>query len=399
MVIETINKLKSEVKAELVQNILPFWSKSMIDNVNGGFYGRIDGDGKVYPEDDKGCILNARILWSFSSVCRVLETKEYLQYAQRAKDYLLKYFIDREFGGVYWLIDCKGKVIDGKKQIYAQAFAIYALTEYYRVTWDEACLAQAIDLYRLIEKYSYDATEEGYFEAFGRDWKDIGDLRLSEKDANEKKTMNTHLHVLEAYTNLYRVWKDAGLRLQLEKLIDIFIAKIVHPETCNLKMFMDENWNDKTDLVSYGHNIEASWLLYEAAHVLGNESITQRVKKISINIADVTFEGLRPDGSIVYERFFSNNHIDTDRHWWPQAEAVVGYMNAYELTGDREYLNKGLAAWKFISEHIIDRKGGEWYWSVNDKMEPNLKNDKAGFWKCPYHNSRMCLEVIERKIV
>ena len=394
----TIIKLKSEVKAELIQNILPFWSTKMIDKTNGGFYGRIDGTGKVHPDADKGCVMNARILWTFSSASRVLESKEYLTYADRAKDYLLKYFFDTEFGGVYWLVDSKGNVVDGKKQIYAQAFTIYALAEYYRVTKDEESLDRAIDLYKLIEKYSYDKKLEGYFEAFSREWNEIGDLRLSDKDANEKKTMNTHLHVLEAYTNLYRVWKDARLRMQLEKLIEIFAAKVVNNQTFNLNMFFDENWNNKTDLVSYGHNIEASWLLYEAAVVLGNDAITKKIKDISIKIADVTFEGLRPDGSIVYERFFTNGHIDTDRHWWPQAEAVIGYVNAFELTGHPDYLNKGVAAWKFISDHLVDRKGGEWYWSVNEYMQPNLKDDKAGFWKCPYHNGRMCLEIIERKL-
>ncbi len=394
----SIQQLKNEVRDELIQNILPFWMNKMVDGQNGGFYGRIDGTGMVHPNADKGCVMNARILWTFSSACRVLGNSDYLTFATLAKDYLLKYFFDEQFDGVYWLIDYKGNPVDSKKQIYAQAFAIYGLVEYYRVTKDEESLAKAIELYKLIEKYSYDPKLEGYFEAFSREWGDIGDLRLSAKDANEKKTMNTHLHILEAYTNLYRVWKDAGLRLQMEKLIEVFTCKIVNGQTFNLNMFFDENWNDKTDLVSYGHNIEASWLLFEAAHILGNDAITKKVKEICLKIADTTMEGLRPDGSIVYERFFSNGHIDTDRHWWPQAETVVGYVNAFEMSGNQDYLNKGLAAWKFISDHLIDRKGGEWYWSVNDNLQPNLKDDKAGFWKCPYHNSRMCLEIIERKI-
>lgn len=394
----SIQQLRNEVRDELVQNILPFWMNKMVDAQNGGFYGRIDGTGMVHPNADKGCVMNSRILWTFSSACRVLGTNDYLPFATRAKDYILTCFWDNQYGGVYWQLDHKGNVIDGKKQVYAQAFTIYALTEYYRITKDETCLAKAIELYHLLEKYSYDPKLEGYFEAFSRDWQEIGDLRLSEKDANEKKTMNTHLHVLEAYTNLYRVWKDEKFKTQYEKLIEVFAAKVVNHGTYNLGMFFDESWNDKTDLVSYGHNIEASWLLYEAAHVLGNPAITERMKDLCIKIADVTFEGLRPDGSMVYERFFKNNHIDTDRHWWPQAESVVGYVNAFELTGKKDYLDKALSAWNFISKHLVDRKGGEWFWSVDDNMQPNLKDDKAGFWKCPYHNSRMCFEIIERKI-
>lgn len=394
---DKIDVLKAEVKAELISNILPFWSTRMIDSKNGGFFGRIDGTGKSHAEADKGCVMNARILWTFSAACRVLETNDYLPVATRAKDYILNYFVDKDFGGVYWMLDHTGKMVDGKKQIYALAFTIYGLTEYYRVTGYEESLKQAVALYELIEKCSYDPTMEGYFEAYSREWSVLGDLRLSDKDANEKKTMNTHLHVLEAYTNLYRVWKDAGLKRQLEKLLIVFIDKIVNAQTFNLNMFLDENWNDKTELVSYGHNIEASWLLYEAATVLGSKDLVNKVKDISIKIADVTYEGLRSDGSMVYERFFTNGHVDTDRHWWPQAETVVGYVNAYELTGNEDYLNKALAAWKFISEHLIDGNGGEWYWSVNENLQPNTKDDKAGFWKCPYHNGRMCLEIMERK--
>lgn len=368
----------------------------MTDSANGGFYGRIDGNGFVHKDADKGCVLNARILWTFSSAYRILKKPEYLRTAERSKDYLLRYFFDMEYGGVYWLIDHLGKMKDGKKQIYAQAFAIYGLTEYYRATGDRICLDRAIDLFRLIENYSFDKQLDGYYEAFGREWDVIDDLRLSTKDANEKKTMNTHLHVLEAYTNLYRIWKDEFLKKRLSGLITIFTDKIVNSQTFNLNMFFDEEWHDKTDLVSYGHNIESSWLIYEAAQVLGDKVLTEKVKTICLGIADASIPGIMADGSMIYEKFFKSEHIDTDRHWWVQAETVLGFLNAYELTGVNKYLDLSQTAWRFISDHIIDRKNGEWYWSVNDKLQPNLKDDKTGFWKCPYHNSRMCLEIIER---
>lgn len=389
--------LKSEVKEELETNILPFWMTKMIDSVNGGFYGRIDGTGKVYKDAGKGCVLNARILWTFSSAFRILRDPGYLETARRAKDYLLDYFFDKRSGGVFWLLDHKGKMKDGKKQIYAQAFAIYGLTEYYRVTNDETCLTKAIDLFDLIEKYSYDDKLDGYFEAFSREWGSLDDLRLSAKDANEKKTMNTHLHILEAYTNLYRIWKNDHLKKQLHRLINVFTDKIVNSSTFNLNMFFDEEWNDKTDLVSYGHNIESSWLIYEAAIVLGDETITGRVKSLSLKIAEASKRGIMADGGMIYENFFRSGHIDTDRHWWVQAESVVGFLNAYVLSGKEEYLNLSLSSWKFIHEHLVDRKNGEWYWSVNKDLQPNLKEDKAGFWKCPYHDSRMCLEIIDRQ--
>jgi mannobiose 2-epimerase len=391
-----LETLKAEVKDELVKNILPFWMTKMIDSADGGFYGRIDGNGSIQKDADKGCVLNARILWTFSSAYRILKKSEYLRTAERSKDYLLNNFVDRKYGGVYWLIDHSGGMKDGKKQIYAQAFAIYGLTEYYRVTGDQICLDKAIDLFRLIEKYSYDNELDGYFEAFSTEWGITDDLRLSTKDANEKKTMNTHLHVLEAYTNLYRIWKDEFLKKRLSGLITIFTDKIVNNQTYNLNMFFDEEWNDKTDLVSYGHNIESSWLIYEAAQVLGDKVLTDKVKGICLKIADASKAGIMKDGSMIYEKFFNTGRIDSDRHWWVQAETVVGFLNAYELTRIKEYLELSQSAWRFISEHIVDRKNGEWYWSVNDMLQPNLKDDKAGFWKCPYHNSRMCLEIIER---
>jgi mannobiose 2-epimerase len=389
--------LKAEVKEELIGNILPFWMTKMIDSRDGGFYGRIDGSGRIFDDADKGCVLNARILWTFSSAYRVLKNPEYLNVAERAKTYLLEHFVDKEFGGVFWLLDHKGDMKDGKKQIYAQAFAIYGLTEYYRITSDNTCLAMAIGLFRLIENHSYDNKLGGYFEAFSREWAELDDLRLSAKDANEKKTMNTHLHVLEAYTNLYRIWKDELLKEQLQRLIAVFTDKIVNKQTFNLNMFFDEYWNDKTDLVSYGHNIESSWLIYEAAVVLGDETIISKVRKICLKIAEASRSGVMSDGSMIYEKSFTTGQIDSDRHWWVQAETVVGFLNAFILTCKEEYLNLSLATWRFIADHIIDKKNGEWYWSVNENLEPNHVEDKAGFWKCPYHDSRMCLEIIEKQ--
>lgn len=391
-----LETLKAEVKEELVSNILPFWMSKMIDSKNGGFFGRIDGSGHIYDDADKGCVLNARILWTFSSAYRILKNPDYLKTAEISKDYILNHFFDKEYGGVYWLLNYKGSMKDGKKQIYAQAFAIYGLSEYYRITNDRNCLEKAIDLFMLIEKQSYDGKLEGYFEAFSREWGSLDDLRLSAKDANEKKTMNTHLHILEAYTNLYRVWKDDLLKKQLGSLINVFTDKIVNNQTYNLNMFFDETWNDKTDLVSYGHNIESSWLIYEAALVLGDDLIINKVKNICIRIAEAAKAGIMADGSMIYEKFFGTGHVDSDRHWWVQAETVVGFLNAFTLSEKEEFLNISLKAWRFISENLIDRKNGEWYWSIDNNMHPNLKEDKAGFWKCPYHNSRMCLEIIER---
>ncbi|HEY5499096.1 MAG TPA: AGE family epimerase/isomerase [Bacteroidales bacterium] len=391
-----LNLFKKELQSELIDRILPFWMNKMVDEEHGGYYGQITGNDILVPDAPKGGVLNARILWTFSSAALHLKDKQYLPFAKRAKDYLLSHFFDEENGGTYWMLHADGTPADTKKQIYSQAFSIYALAEYYRATSDVESLDKAIELYHLIEKYSFDHRQNGYFEAYSSDWHLLEDLRLSDKDANEKKTMNTHLHVLEAYTNLYRVWKDETLAKQLKNLIELFLHQIINAKTHHLDLFFDENWVCKSTLISYGHDIEASWLLEEAAIVLGDSNLLTDVRQEVEKIAEASLEGVQTNGSIINEKNFFTGHLDTNCDWWPQAEAMVGFYNAFELTGESLYLDKVLANWEFIKAFIIDQKNGEWHWAVSSKGEPDVRNDKAGFWKCPYHNSRMCLELLKR---
>ena len=389
-------ELKQELKEELSHNILPFWMEKMIDEKQGGFYGQMTGKNQIVANAPKGGILNARILWSFSSAALYFQNQLYVKYAKVAKDYAFSYFFDKVNGGTYWMLNADGTPADTKKQIYSQAFFIYALVEYYRVTGDKESLNKAIELFELIEKHSFDNNQNGYFEAYSEDWKLLEDLRLSPKDANEKKTMNTHLHILEAYTNLYRVWNNPLLEKQFKNLIEIFLDKIVNSNSFHLDLFFDENWECKSTLYSYGHDIEASWLLYEAAHVLGDADLLKRVQVISLKIAEAASQGLQANGSIINERNYATGHVDTNCDWWPQAEAMVGYLNAYEITKDETYVEKTIAAWEFTKKYIIDKKDGEWHWAVSSDGIADLQGDKAGFWKCPYHNSRMCLELMNR---
>lgn len=389
-----IMKMKQEMQEELVSNILPFWMERMTDNMNGGFYGRITGGEELRPEAEKGAILNARILWTFSAAYRLLKKPEYLETATRAKRFVIDRFYDKEFGGVYWSLDCQGAPLDTKKQIYALGFAIYGLSEYARATGDEEALTYAIRLFETIEQHSFDPVKNGYFEAFTREWNEIADMRLSDKDENERKTMNTHLHILEPYTNLYRMWKDPRLEKQLRNLIEIFTDKILNPKTGHLELFFSDDWVSKCHIVSYGHDIEASWLIHEAALVLGDKALLEKVEPLVEYIAAAAGEGLMPDGSMVYERFPSK--IDTDRHWWVQAENVVGHVNLYQHFDDGVAMQKAFRCWEFIKQHLIDREHGEWHWSVRADGTVNTADDKAGFWKCPYHNGRMCMEVMER---
>jgi mannobiose 2-epimerase len=389
-------QLKQELKEELTHNILPFWMDKMVDDKNGGFYGQMTGRNQLVPDAPKGGILNARILWTFSSAALTLKNPLYTEYAKRAKEYVFEHFFDAENGGTYWMLKADGTPNDTKKQIYSQAFFIYALVEYYRVTNDKTCLDKAIELFNLIEKHSFDAKLNGYFEAYSKEWVLLEDLRLSEKDANEKKTMNTHLHILEAYTNLYRVWDSVLLGKQLRNLIVLFLDKIINPQTHHLDLFFDENWNCKSTLFSYGHDIEAAWLIDEAAVVLGDAELLKRVRKVIGKVADAAAEGVQPTGAIVNEKNSATGHVDTNCDWWPQAEAMVGFFNAYELSKDEAYARKTLAGWEFVKTNIVDTENGEWHWSVSSTGKVDNNNDKAGFWKCPYHNGRMCLELIVR---
>ena len=405
---DDIKTLKAEVQDVLENNILDFWLSNMIDDEHGGFYGQMTGEGQLVKDADKGGILSARILWAFSAAYRVLGDPEYLMAATLIKDYIIEYFYDNEFGGTYWSVDYLGHPKDTKKQFYAIGFMIYGLSEYARATGDQQALDYAIKLFDCIEQHSLDKVNNGYIEAQTRQWNEIADMRLSELDANFPKSQNTHLHIIEPYTNLYRclmesetcpVSSDVVERVEkaLRNLIDIFTDKILNPETHHLDLFFAMDWTREAGaLESYGHDIECSWLLHEAALVLGDQAVLNKVEPIVKLVAKASEKGLNADGSMVHEANLGTGYVDDDRHWWVQAETVVGFINLYQHFGDESALLKALHCWQYIKDNLIDREGGEWYWSRDAQGNINRRDDKAGFWKCPYHNSRMCLEIMER---
>ena len=427
--------MKREMQDVLEKNILPFWMEKMVDREHGGFYGRIDGHGQLHPDAEKGAILNARILWTFSAAYRVMRemsgeseaVREYLEMATRAKDYILDHFIDVEHGGVYWSVDYLGHPLDTKKQFYAIGFAIYGLSEYARATGDREALDYAIQLFDCIEEHALDPLYNGYIEACTRDWQPIADMRLSDLDANYPKSQNTHLHIIEPYANLYRclmehqratscnyvpvigavlpvdiaIPQETVIRVgaALRNLIGIFTNHILNPETHHLDLFFEMDWTRGAGQIeSYGHDIECSWLLHEAALVLGDPDVLKRVEPIVRQVAKASEKGLRPDGSMIHEANLTTNHVDDDLHWWVQAENVVGWMNIYQYFGDDSALEHAQRCWQYIKDNLIDWENGEWFWSRHPDGTLNTVDDKAGFWKCPYHNSRMCLEVMERSL-
>ena len=386
----------------LETNILRFWQERMVDYRQGGFYGRIDGYNVLHPDAEKGAVLNARILWTFAAAARVLDNTPYRILAARAYDYLMQRFMDREQGGVYWSLNADGTPLDTKKQTYAIAFAIYGLAEYVRLTNNQEALNAAIRLFEDLEAHAYKWDNEkiskcknGYVEALTRDWQPIADMRLSEKDENGVFTMNTHLHVLEAYTNLYRVLKNVQrddvqgtkerITKQLRTLIDIFANRIFDPATGHLMLFFDEKWQPSNTHTSPGHDIEAAWLLHEALEVLGDEELLNQTLPVIHSLAQAAEE-----------------NIMDEKEWWCYAEAVVGYIDQWKLYQDEKPIESNInlelaeTAFHYIQTHLMDRENGEWFWTILPDGTPDRTHDKAGFWKCPYHNSRMCIEIIER---
>jgi cellobiose epimerase len=393
---ETLLHLRAELETELAENILDWWMKYSPDMKLGGFHGHIDHKNQVVEGAGKGAVLNARILWTFSAAYRMFNLPDYLDMARRANDYVIRYFTDKKLGGVYWELAPNGSVRSARKQVYATAFAIYGLAEYYMASGDDYPLKKAKGLFRDLEAYALDREYNGYIDALSRDWKVLEDQRLSEKDQNEKKTMNTHLHILEAYSNLYRIWKDPDLEKALENLIRLFLEKFVDQKRKQLNLFFDERWTLKSTLISYGHDIECSWLLHEAAEILGDKELIEKTSKLAVDMARANEAGLAENGGLHYEYLPDRDDLDSDKHWWPQAEAMVGYFNAYQLSKDSHFLERSLESWDFIKDQIIDHQLGEWYWSVDSKGKPRTDKEKAGFWKCPYHNGRACLEMIRR---
>jgi mannobiose 2-epimerase len=296
-----------------------------------------------------------------------------------------------------WEADHTGKAHNTRKQTYAQGFGIYGFSEYFRASGNSESLETAIGLFENIEKHCFDSRFGGYLEALSDNWQPMEDMRLSAKDENYPKSMNTHLHILEPYTNLYRVWKNEQLAIQIKRLIRVFLDHIIDSETGHFNLFFDNDWTVRSEIISYGHDIEGAWLLTEAAEVLGDRELLKEVEVAAMSMTEITLmEGMAGDGSLYYEKAGKDGHLDTDRHWWPQAEAVVGLLNAWQISGDEKYLQKSMEVWHFIKNKMIDHRYGEWYWSVDNNGVPSTHQDKAGFWKCPYHNSRACMEAIRR---
>ena len=382
-----VSQLKQEILEDLTENILPFWAKYSPDDSSGGFYGALNFDGTPRTDAPKAGILNARLVWTFSTAYRMLNDEQYLTLANRAQRYFLDHFIDPECGGSFYVVSYNGEPLDAQKDTYQNAFAIYGLSEHYRATGNTESLDAAVAVYRKLTEHAYDSVNGGFIESFTREWQMI--------DVESPKTMNTNLHILEALTNLYRVWDDDGLKQHLRKEIEVMSHKVLNQKTWHEELFFTIDWHNQQNIDSYGHDIEFSWLLVEAAEALGDEELLEDARRIAVNLAAVQLEeGIDEKGAMMYEK--EGEHLNANLEWWTQAETVAGCLNAWQISGDRKFLDAAVRTWEWIKTCMIDREYGEWYRSVTPDGKPLKNRAKADQWRCPYHNSRMGFEIMTR---
>lgn len=384
-----------EIKQHLTEQILPFW-KALKDEENGGFYGKVDYELNVYKDAEKGGILNSRILWFFSNSYLTLRDSDDLCYAKHAYDYLVNCFLDKEYGGIYWSLTYDGTPLDTTKHTYCQAFAIYALSSFYDASKDESALKLAYELYELVETRCRD--EIGYLEAFKRNFEPESNEKLSENGVEAARTMNTLLHMYEAYTELYRVDGNPQVKERLLEMLDIIENKLYNPEIPRQEVFFDRDWNSIIDLHSYGHDIEAAWLIDRGLDVIGDEELTARISVITKALTECIYKKALTDKGVWNEE--ECGVVDKRKIWWVQNESVVGFINGFQRDNNKtEYLEAARSVWEFCKEYQIDkRSGSEWIGTLDVDNNPLVEEDMAGPWKCPYHNGRMCLEVIRRNI-
>lgn len=387
--------LAARATAELHGNILPFWIDHVKDP-DGGFHGELRADVAVNENAPRGALMACRILWTYAAVSRRDPRPEYRDMARHAFDTLMRDFWDVKHGGLFWTTSRDGSPLAKHKQVYLQTFGIYALSEYHRATGETLALDRARQIFRLLEAHARDPRHGGYFEAFARDWsRELPEMRRT-IGGTAPKSQNTHLHVMEAYTNLLRAWPDDELRAAQATLVGLMLDRILDPTTHHLGLHFQADWTPASTAISYGHDIEAAWLLCEAAEVLEDAALMRRTREAAVRIARATLaEGVSPLGGI-YNAGGPAGVTDANHEWWPQAEAVVGFLQAYQISGDRTFLDAAAATWAFIEKHVADHTGGEWFQMVDRDGRPLPRRPKASLWKCPYHNGRACLEIAER---
>ncbi|MDD4095194.1 MAG: AGE family epimerase/isomerase [Oscillospiraceae bacterium] len=388
-----MKRLSLIAKIHLEKTILPFWM-NLRDDARGGYYGYMSQDLVLDKKAEKGCILNSRILWFFSEAAMALRRIDLLAYANHAYEFMRDHCIDRDNGGVFWSMNYDGTPLDVTKHTYNQAFAIYALSSYYRLTGDTAALSQAEELFRIIEARCTDSA--GYLESFTVDWQPESNEKLSENGILADKTMNTLLHVFEGYSGLFQATKDDTVGKAMKRILTIYTSKIYDSTQHRQRVFFDNNYNSIIDLYSYGHDIESSWLMDWGCALLNDDNLGSQISSVNLEMAKAVFETAYRFNSLANE--CDRGKVDERRIWWVQAEAVVGLVHLWRKQPEHLcYRDAAANTFRFILDHLADKRpGGEWFWAVDQYGVPVPDKPVVDLWKCPYHNGRMCMELISR---
>jgi len=378
-----------------LNSIVNWWTTYGFDSDRNRFYGEVSNDNTPNPSAPLIIIQRARLLWFFSTLSQLESFAEYKIFADNQYLELINHFYDNQFSGFIWEVDCNYVPTNKRKQTYAQAFCIYALSEYYALSGNEEAKLLALETFENLETKAWDNSNDGYIEALDQKWAFMQDMRLSPKDKNEPKTMNTHLHVLEAYTTLAKVATSHTVEISLARVLRLYSDKFFNKDNHHFHLFFDKNWKIKSNIISFGHDIESAWLMQEAAEVIHDRELQNRMKILSLSIADnIMNVGLSPEVGVKNEIDDSNSDDTFD--WWPQAEAVIGYINAYEVSNDPKYLEVANGCMRYIQKYFLNEKHGEWYWKIDHTLKPVVGISKSNGWKAPYHNGRMYLEILKR---
>ncbi len=395
------------LQRELAHNVLPWWQASIFD-AEGRVLGGRANDGAVL-DAPRTAVLGTRLLWTFTTAQRRLGRHPALDLAaERALAWVRGTLTDPVHGGVFWSVDGDGQPVADHKQTYAQAFAIYALMAQHAAD----CAAQglplaavtpaaqdALRLFDLLDTHAREGQTGGYMEACTRDWQPLPDATLSSDEPPAARSMNTLLHVLEAFTELLRCHRPPLVATRLRELIEIFLDRLWLPEQRCFGLFFSIDWRPMTTQVSWGHDIEAAWLLRRACDVLADDELTRRVDALVPQVADAVLQGgVAEDGSVLGAGLFDGRVTDARRHWWCQAEAMVGFWDAWQLTGDPRFQRAAWRVWQHIDKHHVDPVGGDWIKTLDEQLHPVDSIPRAGPWECPYHHVRACVEMMERLV-
>ncbi|MDQ8183339.1 AGE family epimerase/isomerase [Pelagicoccus sp. SDUM812005] len=388
-----LKTFQQELQAELFENILPYWPRL---RTTDSFIPALDSLNQPVAETPLGLVMVSRLLWTYSRAYSLYGKKEYRKLADHAKHVLCIKFSDTENGGYYWTLTPDGQALETKKQCYGQAFCIYAFSEHYHATREQDSLDRAYSLFRLVEAKAWDPASGGYLESFEADWTPLAKMKLGDGDLEAPKTMNNHLHIIEAFANLQKISPSPEVEAACRRTLQTIADRIILPDTPRFGLFYDKDWKLLDPVVSPGHDIEGSWLLHEAATIIGDPEQEKEFQKLALEMAEqVLRSGIDPHDHGVHDEFHPGQPPNGSKCWWPQAEGMVGFYNAYQLSGDTRYLEACLQTWEYIKSAFIDRTNGEWLWGRQADGRP-MDKEKAGPWKSSYHNGRACFELLER---